>query len=142
MSTSQRGHFKTDNAAGPAATAAAPQCGQCREPMNIIPKQDGHATVASFDSQYWHCGESDEIAAPQLGQLRGCACMIVKKDTACPHKLYHAGRSFLRKNAGRINNACAMLPASISVVVCPAKIFIATLRLSLNVFLAEEKTAG
>ena len=47
--------------------------------MNIIPKQDGHATVASFDSQYWHCGESDEIAAPQLGQLRVCACMIVKE---------------------------------------------------------------
>jgi len=79
MSTSQRGHFKTDNVAGPASTAAAPQCGQCRAPMNIIPKQDGHATVASFDSQYWHCGESDEIAAPQLGQLRVCACMIVKE---------------------------------------------------------------
>jgi hypothetical protein len=50
--------------------------------MNIIPKQDGHATVASFDSQYWHCGESDEIAAPQLGQLRGCACMIDKEPFA------------------------------------------------------------
>jgi hypothetical protein len=33
--------------------------------------------VASFDSQYWHCGESDEIAAPQLGQLRVCACISV-----------------------------------------------------------------
>ena len=34
--------------------------------------------VASFDSQYWHLGESDEIAAPQLGQLRVCACMTVR----------------------------------------------------------------
>ncbi|HXI75355.1 MAG TPA: hypothetical protein VNG94_07185 [Pyrinomonadaceae bacterium] len=77
MSTSQRGHFKIDNIAGLAATAAAPQCGQCWLPINIMPKQDGHAMVASFDSQYWHCGESDEIAAPQLGQLRVCACMMV-----------------------------------------------------------------
>jgi len=80
MSTSQRGHFKTDNVAGTAATAAAPQCGQCLLPMNIIPKQDGHAAVASFDSQYLHCSESDEIAAPQFGQLRDCACMIVKEE--------------------------------------------------------------
>jgi hypothetical protein len=36
-------------------------------------KHDGHATVASFDSQYWHCGESEEIAAPQFGQLSVCA---------------------------------------------------------------------
>ncbi len=35
-----------------------------------MPKHEGHATVASFDSQYWHCGESDEMAAPQFGQLR------------------------------------------------------------------------
>jgi len=41
--------------------------------MNIIAKQDGQETVANFDSQYWHWGESDEIAAPQLGQLRVCA---------------------------------------------------------------------
>jgi hypothetical protein len=79
MSTSQRGHFKTDNVVGLASTAAVPQCGQCLLPMNIIPKQDGHAVVASFDSQYRHCGESDEIAAPQLGQLRGCACMRFKE---------------------------------------------------------------
>ena len=32
-------------------TGAAPQCGQYLLPINIIPKQDGHATVASFDSQ-------------------------------------------------------------------------------------------
>ena len=41
-----------------------------------MPKHDGQATVASFDSQYRHCGASEEIAAPQLGQLRVCACMI------------------------------------------------------------------
>jgi hypothetical protein len=37
--------------------------------MNIIAKHDGHATVANFDSQYWQRGASDEIAAPQFGQL-------------------------------------------------------------------------
>jgi hypothetical protein len=41
--------------------------------MNIMAKQEGHAIVASFDSQYRHCGESDETAAPQLGQLSVCA---------------------------------------------------------------------
>jgi hypothetical protein len=35
-----------------------------------MPKHDAHAMVASFDSQYWHWGASDEIAAPQFGQLR------------------------------------------------------------------------
>jgi hypothetical protein len=43
--------------------------------MNIIAKQDGQAIVASFDWQYWHWGESDEIAAPQFGQLRVSACI-------------------------------------------------------------------
>jgi len=41
--------------------------------MNIMPKHEGQATVASFDSQYWQLGESEEIAAPQFGQLRVCA---------------------------------------------------------------------
>jgi len=41
--------------------------------MNIIPKQDAQAIVASFDSQYLHCGESDEIAAPQFGHFSVCA---------------------------------------------------------------------
>jgi hypothetical protein len=43
--------------------------------MNIRAKQDGHATVASRDSQNWHRAESLEMAAPQLGQLRVPACM-------------------------------------------------------------------
>jgi len=38
--------------------------------MNIMAKHDGQAIVASFDSQYWHLGEAEEIAAPQFGQLR------------------------------------------------------------------------
>jgi hypothetical protein len=44
-------------------------------PINIIAKHDGQATVASFDSQYWHLGESEEIAAPQFGQLSFSACI-------------------------------------------------------------------
>jgi hypothetical protein len=46
--------------------------------MNIIPKHDGQETVANFDSQYLHCDESDEIAAPQFGQLRFCAFIVVR----------------------------------------------------------------
>ena len=45
--------------------------------MNIMPKHEPHAMVASLDSQYWQCDESDEIAAPQLGQLRVSACISV-----------------------------------------------------------------
>jgi len=40
-----------------------------------MPKHEAHAIVASFDSQYWQCDESDEIAAPQFGQLRVSACI-------------------------------------------------------------------
>jgi hypothetical protein len=65
--------------------------------MNIIPKQDGHAVVASFDSQYRHCGESDEIAAPQLGQLRGCACMIVKEGRSPIQTLTRRQKFFAEK---------------------------------------------
>lgn len=43
--------------------------------MNIIPKHDGHATVASRAPQYKHCGESVEAAAPHIGQLSVSACI-------------------------------------------------------------------
>src|SRR5436305_12520710 len=104
MSTAHRGHVKIDNVAGLASTAAAPQCRQCLLPMNIMPKQDGHAMVASFDSQYWHFGESDEIAAPQLGQFRVCACMMLRGHLAAA-TLPSTANYFLLKNAGRINEA-------------------------------------
>ncbi|HEX5703193.1 MAG TPA: hypothetical protein VFX97_08355 [Pyrinomonadaceae bacterium] len=45
------GHFKVESEEAFVSAAAAPQCGQWRLPMNIMAKQDGHATVASFDSQ-------------------------------------------------------------------------------------------
>jgi len=75
ISSLQRGHFKIESSAVVGSAAAAPQCGQCRLPANIIAKQEGQAIVASFDSQYRHRGESDEIAAPQFGQLRVTACI-------------------------------------------------------------------
>jgi len=82
ISILQRGHFKADSCAGLASAAAAPQWGQCRLPINIIAKQDVHAIVASFDSQYRHCGESEETAAPQFGQVRVCASMSQER-TSC-----------------------------------------------------------
>jgi hypothetical protein len=65
--------LRIESSAADASDAAAPQCGQCLLPMNIIPKHDAQAIVASFDSQYLHCGASDEIAAPQLGHFSVCA---------------------------------------------------------------------
>src|SRR5581483_6348534 len=50
--------------------ATAPQWGQNFEPTNIMPKHCGHATVASAAAQNLHLAESEEMAAPQLGQWR------------------------------------------------------------------------
>jgi len=69
MSKRQRGHFDGAAAIGSARAAAVPQCGQCRVPMNIMPKHEGQDTVANFDSQNAQCEAADEVAAPQLGQL-------------------------------------------------------------------------
>jgi len=85
-----------------------------------MPKHAGQATVASFDSQNWHCGASDDMAAPQFGQLRVCACMISGRDEkrgwpACRGNprgtLPFAATAFLLKSAGRIHNCYAMLKA-------------------------------
>jgi hypothetical protein len=43
--------------------------------MNIIPKQEGHATVASRAPQWSHRDESVEAAAPHIGQLSVSAGM-------------------------------------------------------------------
>src|ERR1051325_9135791 len=86
MSILQRGHLSIDSAAELASAAIAPQCGQCLLPRNIMPKHEGHMTVASFDSQYWHCGESDEMAAPQFGQFRLCAFIALGRARA-PNQL-------------------------------------------------------
>jgi hypothetical protein len=55
--------------------------------MNIMAKHDGHAIVASFDSQYRHCGESEEIAAPQFGQFRVCASIDSGAHASCPREM-------------------------------------------------------
>jgi len=46
-----RGHGNTESGAAVACAAGAPQRRQCWLPMNIMAKQEGQATVASFDSQ-------------------------------------------------------------------------------------------
>ncbi len=48
----------------------APQCGQNFWPMNIIPKQDGQATVARRAPQCSHFEASVAAAAPHIGQLK------------------------------------------------------------------------
>jgi hypothetical protein len=67
--------------------------------MNIIPKHDGHATVASFDSQNRQRGESQEIAAPQLGQFRVSAFIgWVRRRSGRRLKLTIAEAGVNRKN--------------------------------------------
>jgi hypothetical protein len=43
--------------------------------MNIMPKHEGQATVASRELQYWHSGASVDVAAPHIGQLSVSACI-------------------------------------------------------------------
>ena len=45
-------------------------------PMNIMPKHEGQATVASREPQYWHSGASVDVAAPHIGQLSVSACIL------------------------------------------------------------------
>jgi hypothetical protein len=94
----QRGQFNAESSAAVACAAAAPQCGQCLLPINIMAKHEGHATVASLDSQYLHCGESDETAAPQFGQFRVWASIdIGQLSTAKPEI---ATKNFRRRQGG------------------------------------------
>jgi hypothetical protein len=100
MSLLHFGHFKVASEEAFASAAAAPQCGQWRLPMNIMAKHEGQATVASFDSQNLQRGESEEMAAPQLGQLRVSAFIESDgRDGSSPCQLNIAETS-LRKNPG------------------------------------------
>ena len=67
---SQRGQspgFTSETAC--ARTVFAPQCEQCRLPMNINPKHDGHAIVFKRERQNSHRVLSLETPAPQFGQF-------------------------------------------------------------------------
>src|SRR4029079_4358591 len=77
MSVWQRGHFRSFASATSGTAAAAPQRWQCLLPTNIIAKHDGQATVARRELQNWHNGASVELAAPQLGQCRVSACILL-----------------------------------------------------------------
>jgi hypothetical protein len=55
-----------------------PQCEQNFAPRKIIPKHHGHATVASRELQCSQRVDSEEAAAPQLGQFNDCAAMREK----------------------------------------------------------------
>jgi hypothetical protein len=56
-------------------------------PLNIMPKHEGQATVASRDSQKTQIEASEELAAPQFGQLSVLASMILNPGRRCgPHK--------------------------------------------------------
>jgi hypothetical protein len=92
--------------------------------MNIMAKHDGQATAASFDSQYRHCGESEETAAPQLGQLRVCASIGYESThPACGfagiparRKMYHLKAKIYHGIRWTNSRRCAMLTLQISRV--------------------------
>ena len=71
----QRGHGRASSSPLAGITAAAPQRGQCLLPRNIKPKHEGQETVARRDWQNWQKEASDELPAPQFGQLRVSACI-------------------------------------------------------------------
>jgi len=91
--------------------------------MNIMAKHDGQATAASFDSQYRHCGESDETAAPQFGQLRVCTSIGYESThraggTGNPArtKMYHLKAKIYHEIRWTNSRRCAMLTLQISRV--------------------------
>jgi len=74
--TLQRGQISFVVAATSVRSALAPQWEQNLAPTNIIPKQEGHAMVASRAPQCSQRGESDEAAAPHIGQLSVSAGIV------------------------------------------------------------------
>ncbi len=69
ISSRQRGQLRGDKFPLSRADAAAPQRGQCLLPMNIMPKHEAQAIVASREPQYLQSGSSVDVAAPHIGQL-------------------------------------------------------------------------
>jgi hypothetical protein len=69
ISSWQRGQLPDDRFPLSRAAAAAPQRGQCLLPMNIMPKHEAQAIVASREPQYLQSGSSVDVAAPHIGQL-------------------------------------------------------------------------
>jgi len=69
MSMRQRGQLRGGSGPFSLTAAAAPQRGQCRLPMNIMPKHEPQLTVASREPQYLQSGSSVDVAAPHIGQL-------------------------------------------------------------------------
>jgi hypothetical protein len=67
--------------------------------MKIMPKHEGQATVASFDSQKRQRGESQEIDAPQFGQFRVSAFIFASQALPMAQpKINIAGRRVNWKN--------------------------------------------
>src|SRR5580704_1680978 len=72
-----RGQSRVSEAAASLRSPLAPQCEQNFAPANIIPKQNGQATVARPAPQKLQRVESDETAAPHEGQRSVSTGMVV-----------------------------------------------------------------
>jgi hypothetical protein len=89
MSTLQRGHNWPVASLTSVRSAFAPQWEQNFSPTNIIPKQDGQATVARRAPQWSQRVASVEAGAPHMGHLRVSAgingsCDRIAKSPARP----------------------------------------------------------
>jgi len=71
-----RGQSSRSAAVNSVRFIAAPQWEQNFAPWNIIPKQDGHAMVASRAPQCSHFVALDEADAPHIGQFSVSAGMV------------------------------------------------------------------
>src|SRR5882762_2934664 len=69
MFTQHRGHSRRASGGTSSRSTFAPQWEQNFAPRNIIPKQDGQATVASRAPQCSHRVASVAAEAPHIGQL-------------------------------------------------------------------------
>jgi hypothetical protein len=74
ISMLQRGQRNAPAPETSSRAALAPQCEQNFDPMNIMPKQEGHAMVARRAPQCSHRLESLDAEAPHIGQFKVSAC--------------------------------------------------------------------
>jgi hypothetical protein len=70
--------FRRDPSQPPGRSIFAPQCWQNFEPVKIMPKHEGQATVARRAPQCSHAVAALAQGAPHIGQLSVEASMIAR----------------------------------------------------------------
>jgi excisionase family DNA binding protein len=87
----QRGQGRDVSVPTSVRSARAPQCEQNLAPRNIIPKQDGHATVASRAPQWSQRAALVEADAPHIGHESVSAGMTAPRSSVRPSATCSSG---------------------------------------------------